>query len=60
LLVAGLGGILVFALNLITIIDVMNLPGDEREKRKQFFKRVYGKKNNCKPMKQVIIPQNQR
>jgi hypothetical protein len=45
LLVAGLGGVLVFALNVFTIIDVMNLPGDEREKRKQFFKRVYGRRN---------------
>lgn len=44
LLVAGLGGVLVFALNLFTIIDIINLPGDKRDKRKQFFKRVYGKK----------------
>ncbi len=44
LLVAGFGGVLVFALNVFTIIDVMNLPGDRREKRNEFFKRLYGKK----------------
>ncbi|MEN9971983.1 MAG: hypothetical protein RIS20_330 [Bacteroidota bacterium] len=44
LLVAGLGGVLVFALNLITIMDVMNLPGNRREKRNEFFKRVYGRR----------------
>lgn len=44
LLIAGLGGVLIFSLNLITIIDIINLPGDKREKRNEFFKRVYGKK----------------
>ena len=45
LLVAGLGGVLIFALNLFTIIDIINLPGDKREKNKLFFKRVYGRHN---------------
>jgi hypothetical protein len=45
LLVAGLGGVLIFALNLFTIIDIINLPGDKREKNKLFFKRVYGRRN---------------
>ena len=44
LLIAGLGGVLIFSLNLMTIIDIINLPGDKREKRNEFFKRVYGKK----------------
>lgn len=44
LLIAGLGGVLIFSLNLVTIIDIINLPGDKREKRNEFFKRVYGKK----------------
>jgi hypothetical protein len=46
LLIAGLGGVLIFALNLFTIIDIINLPGDKREKNKLFFKRVYGRRNN--------------
>jgi hypothetical protein len=44
LLIALLAGVLIFSLNLFTIMDVMNLPGDKREKRNEFFKRVYGKK----------------
>lgn len=44
LLIAFLAGVLIFSLNVFTIIDVINLPGDKREKRKEFFKRLYGEK----------------
>ncbi len=43
-LIALLGAVLICSLNIFTIIDVMNLPVDKSAKRKEFFKRVYGKK----------------
>lgn len=39
-----LSAVLICSVNVFTIIDVMNLPGDRREKRNEFFKRLYGKK----------------
>ena len=43
-LIALLGAVLICSFNVFTIIDIINLPGDKREKRNEFFKRVYGKK----------------
>jgi len=50
-LIALLGGVLIVSLNVITIIEVLNLPLNKREKRMELFKRIYGKKRNQKTIK---------